>query len=422
MNRPFFLACLFATLVFAFWWHRLGAEIASRKSTDPTCETMPTLPGQNLAQPTRMLDAAAGLELIWHTMSKNLTEEIDGISRYPTTETMSALGTFTTPEIAMLLEASKLEPPHSERCLPLLSALFDQLATLEPDQALRMAPDLPPKAIHATLHALLTYWAQRDAATAQQWFDRCFPKPDHAFSSIPKIFARIVKEATQHPPVPASLVEALADSKVALKEPTEAREQAIVAWAKQNQGWAQALAATADEQNTHLCVLKQWLRHDFKESLQWMKDHPPEQVSEREEWSCEAMQALFAKPRVTMTRDDFEGLLDDTLGLVKEDLHIGRSPLLVLGSGIDSWLDLNPIAASQWVKSHLDQPWIDAVVATLVASVVKNDPESAFIWVAKIKDEQLRERTRQEAQNAWRRLDPVGAKQVLGSLQGTTTR
>jgi hypothetical protein len=80
-----------------------------------------------------------------------------------------------------------------------------------------------------------------------------------------------------------------------------------------------------------------------------------------------------------------------------------------LKSGFPWWLEFQPVPASQWVKQHQKEPWIDPIVALLATSVVKDDPAAAMAWAAQVKDETRRRETFSKSYTTWRTLDPAAA-------------
>jgi hypothetical protein len=80
-----------------------------------------------------------------------------------------------------------------------------------------------------------------------------------------------------------------------------------------------------------------------------------------------------------------------------------------------SWIDKDPVSASEWLASWPQSSAKDGVASYLVNKISADDPESAFVWACSIQGEP-RIGSISRALNAMKAKDPAAAEQAMNGL------
>jgi hypothetical protein len=80
-----------------------------------------------------------------------------------------------------------------------------------------------------------------------------------------------------------------------------------------------------------------------------------------------------------------------------------------------SWIDRDPVSASEWLANWPQGPAKDSVASHLVEKISADDPESAFAWACSIQGEQ-RAASIGRALAAMKTKDPSAAEQAMNTL------
>ena len=83
-----------------------------------------------------------------------------------------------------------------------------------------------------------------------------------------------------------------------------------------------------------------------------------------------------------------------------------------------SWIDKDPVAASEWLATWPQGGAKDSVASHLVSRISAEDPESAFVWASSIQGEP-RISSLARAIGAMRSKDPAASEQALAGLPET---
>jgi len=81
------------------------------------------------------------------------------------------------------------------------------------------------------------------------------------------------------------------------------------------------------------------------------------------------------------------------------------------------WANVEPEAASVWVRDLPAGTERDAAAGALTAAIASTDPEAAWVWAGSISDAQAKMNALNSAAEGLNRRDPQRARQMLQSGQ-----
>ena len=84
------------------------------------------------------------------------------------------------------------------------------------------------------------------------------------------------------------------------------------------------------------------------------------------------------------------------------------------------WALVDPAATAEWLNSQPSSSENDPAIATFVSRIQGIDPAGAVGWASAISEPSLRERSMQQAIEAWKQTDPEKASQWLEQNEETT--
>jgi hypothetical protein len=406
-------------------WNRLPARSPVAPPGDSIVSLTPA------AEPVLAISevtVAERLQRLRATLQDTFREPPGEIRLGPSEETLIFLGTFTGMEVEELLErALKLE--DAETRLALLAALFEHLATLSPDKALVWAGKLPSVTTSPTLAGMLRFWGGRDVSAARVWVETALAGRVTEFPEVVKVLGDL---ADLQPPV--SVGKAGLDAALAAYHEAKSRQspgrassgdsEPVVAWASRTGQWQAALEAAEQETDFLRGQLhSRWAEVDAPAWLAWMKSHPEAGKTNDSKSGHDTTERLYILAKGISSLLSFSGphLPSFPIGPQLDELHLllqeegshfasekGHAGFFLM-SDFPRWLEFQPVQASQWVKQHQKEPWIDPIVALLATSVVKDDPPAGMAWAAQVKDETRRRETFSKSYTTWRTLDPAAA-------------
>jgi hypothetical protein len=355
------------------------------------------------------------------------TFERDRKAWYPMLKTWVLLGTLSQPQVEELLQ-SALAGIEPEEKKALVGVLFQYLAKVNPDAALAWVDRLPPEATGQTVAAMLSFWGTRDLAAARQWYALSVAERAAEFPETVKVFEKFAKLQPVTPAGPAGIAAAMAAYHEARTkaEPghwSSSEAEPVVAWARQTGQWASAVTAAGDESSLRSYLHRNWAGENPAAWLAWMRDHPQEGGRDgeggkgfqmkRNDILVQAIDAVTSYQSGPSQAYAVGSHLDDLLGLLRDagaDFSSEHGNVrVVLEHAFPRWLERQPTQASEWVKRHQKEPWIEPVIAVLATSVAKHDPVAAMAWAGQIKDAARRQKTYIDAHAAWRVHDPAAA-------------
>jgi hypothetical protein len=79
----------------------------------------------------------------------------------------------------------------------------------------------------------------------------------------------------------------------------------------------------------------------------------------------------------------------------------------------NSFINHDPLAASEWIATIDEGPERDQSVETLVNNIARSDPEAGFIWAATVGDADKRKNTLRRSVQEWVKTDPDAAHQAI---------
>ena len=415
----FVLTFLSTGIALGLLWQRMKPVT---REVAPVVPVANPVPKNNDAQPRSPVlagfDVNATLDKIWTTLREDKEHQSPLITHISNKETWLLLGEFSPQELEALLQPALTDPTEARR-IPLVSVIYEQLAMSSQDRALHWASALPLNAIKPTLGRLMAFWAGHDVDAASKWMERSFPQHPTELAKIYEHLTEVSTSSSRNKP-PSSLAQAMTDYQAASQQENNNPENSpVVAWARATNSWEQALeAADGDSALTNTLHLV-WGKRNPSAWLEWMKQHPqaglneagePQGNSKRLIYLLDCLAAIPPGFGSQLARPDTAKLLDDTMALIKE-----QNPTLKLPKfgqfemNFKYWAELQPLAASQWVKRNLSESWIDPIVASLATTVVQDDPPAAMVWAGQIQDPELRRKTITTALAIWQKLDPIAA-------------
>ncbi|MEN8775087.1 MAG: hypothetical protein ABF382_16190 [Akkermansiaceae bacterium] len=78
-----------------------------------------------------------------------------------------------------------------------------------------------------------------------------------------------------------------------------------------------------------------------------------------------------------------------------------------------TYVQHDPMAASEWISTLDEGPNRDRSVETLVSSISKTDPKAGFIWGATVSDDSMRKNTLTQSLRSWVKTDPDAAFEAV---------
>lgn len=79
----------------------------------------------------------------------------------------------------------------------------------------------------------------------------------------------------------------------------------------------------------------------------------------------------------------------------------------------NSFINHDPLAASEWIATIDEGPERDQSVETLVNNIARSDPEAGFIWAATVGDNDKRKNTLRRSVQEWVKTDPDAAYEAI---------
>ena len=85
------------------------------------------------------------------------------------------------------------------------------------------------------------------------------------------------------------------------------------------------------------------------------------------------------------------------------------------------WADKDAVAASEWLITQPAGPLRDSAIRGFTQQISKDDPESAFEWMAVISNPEVRSDTLDAGIRDWLDKDPEAARRRVQTSAGLTT-
>ena len=95
----------------------------------------------------------------------------------------------------------------------------------------------------------------------------------------------------------------------------------------------------------------------------------------------------------------------------------GKDARLPIKAIVQAWAERTPEEASAWVASNLDHPHHQAAIVGMASGILREDPEAAAIWAARIDDDDERTDVLANATQAMFQTDPSRAEAMLNQAQ-----